>query len=110
MKRGEIWIVDFNPTCGAEIKKIRPAIIISNDMNNQHASTITVIPVSDKGEKIYPVEVDLLSEKTGLRKESKAKCQQIRTVDKSRFKKLLGVVSKTELQKLQQAASIHLGF
>ena len=110
MKRGEIWLVDFNPTRGAEIKKIRPAIIISNDMNNQHASTITVIPVSDKGEKIYPVEVELLSEKIGLKKESKAKCQQIRTVDKSRFKKLLGVVSKTELQKLQQAASIHLGF
>ena len=110
MKRGEIWLVDFNPTRGAEIKKIRPAIIISNDMNNQHASTITVVPVSDKGEKIYPVEVELLSEKIGLKKESKAKCQQIRTVDKSRFKKLLGVVSKTELQKLQQAASIHLGF
>ena len=109
-KRGEIWFVNLDPTIGAEIKKTRPALIISNDINNQYADTVTLLPISDKGEKIYPFEVYLPAKFFGLTKESKVKCQQIRTVDKRRLAKFMGVVGPEEFQKVEQALLIHLGY
>jgi len=108
-KRGEIWYVNLDPTLGAEIKKTRPALIISNDVNNEYAATITVLPITDKGEKVYPFEVALNPHKTGLNKESKVKCQQIRTVDKVRLIKKVGQVDEDIVQAIQSALRIHLG-
>jgi mRNA interferase MazF len=53
-KRGEIWVVNLDPTVGSEISKKRPAVIISNDINNVNADTVTVIPVTSSTQKIYP--------------------------------------------------------
>lgn len=55
--RGQVWLVNLDPTVGAEIKKKRPAVIISNDLNNTYADTVTLLPMSDKGKKVYPFEV-----------------------------------------------------
>ncbi len=107
--RGEIWLVNFNPTIGAEIKKTRPAVIASNDLNNQYAQTVTVLPITDKGKKVYPFEVSLSSQTKGLVKDSKIKCQQIRTIDKRRLVKFIGVVNEKSLQDIDKALSIHLG-
>ena len=107
--RGQIWLVNFDPTIGAEIKKTRPALIISNDINNRFAQTVTVIPISDKGEKVYPFEVHLRSKVSGLSKESKLRCQQIRTIDRSRLLKSLGTVTDEEMQEAKNALLIHLG-
>ena len=107
--RRQIWLVNLDPAVGAEIKKIRPALIISNDINNHYAHTITILPITDKGEKIYPFEVHLQAKISGLAKESKIKCQQIRTIDKSRLIKSLGSVSDLEIKQVQQALLIHLG-
>lgn len=106
--RGQIWLVNLDPTVGAEIKKTRPAIVISNNVSNQYAGTITVLPVTDQGEKIYPFEVPLRGG-AGLTKESKIKCQQIRTIDKSRLIKLLGKIESSDLNKIKEAVLIHLG-
>ena len=108
-KRGDIWIVNLDPTIGAEIKKTRPALIISNDINNRYADTITLLPISDQGEKVYPFEVALPAKSFGLTKESKVKCQQIRTVDKRRLVKWLGIIDTHVLQDVEQALLIHLG-
>ena len=84
IKRGDIVLVNLDPVIGAEIGKARPAIVISNDLNNKYADTITIIPVtSKKVDKIYPFEV-LIEKKYGLDKNSKAKTNQIRTIDKKR--------------------------
>jgi len=106
--RGQIWWVNLDPAIGAEIKKKRPALVLSNDLNNKYAATVTLCPISDKGKKVYPFEVSLPMQK-GLKKESKIKCQQIRTVDKQRLIKLLGGVAADKLQEVQEAVLIHLG-
>lgn len=109
-RRGEIWLVTLDPVKGAEIKKTRPALIISNDANNQYSDLATVLPITDKGEKVYPFEVSIPTEGTGLIKSSKIKCQQIRTLDKNRFLKRLGQASESVLNDAEVATKIHLGF
>ena len=106
--RGQIWLASFDPAVGTEIRKTRPALLISNNINNQYAGTVTVLPISEKGEKVYPFEVSLDVEHTGLSKPSKIKCQQIRTVDKSRLTKLLGSISRDKMPEVEQALRIHL--
>ena len=108
-ERGQIWLVSLDPTIGAEIKKTRPAVIISNDLNNQYAGTVTVLPVSDPGQKVYPFEVLISPEDTGLEKPSKVKCQQIRTVDKRRLIKPLGSIHTHLIAQVEQALKNHLG-
>ena len=109
ISRGKIWLVNLDPTVGAEIKKTRPAVIISNDLNNQYADTVTILPLSDPGQKVYPFEVLISPEDTGLSKPSKIKCQQIRTVDKSRLLKFLGSIETRLIAQTEQALKNHLG-
>ena len=108
-KRGEIWLVRLDPAVGSEIKKTRPAFIISNDINNQYAPLVTVLPTSDKGAKVYPFEIAVSEENTGLSTPSKIKCQQIRTIDKERLVKRLGAVAKGHLPDIEDALKLHLG-
>ena len=107
--RGQIWLVSLDPAIGSEIKKTRPVLVISNDLNNQYAETVTILPISDMGQKVYPFEVLLSSEDAGLNKPSKIKCQQIRTVDKKRFIKPLGAIHKNLFPQVDQAIKTHLG-
>lgn len=108
-KRGEIWLVSLDPAIGGEIKKTRPALLISNDINNQFSETVTVIPITSNTERIFPFEVALYPKETGLAKDSKVKVNQIRTVDKRRLIKILGKVSEKKLKEVEQAVLIHLG-
>ena len=108
-KRGEIWLVALDPTLGKEISKTRPAIIVSNDKNNEFAGTITVIPVSSNINNIYPFDLLLNKNETGLAKDSKAKCNQIRTIDKSRFIKKIGGLTSELKNKIEKPLLIHLG-
>lgn len=108
-ERGEIYLVCLDPTIGSEINKTRPALIISNDINNRYSATVTVIPITSGTEKAYPFEVLLLPEKSGLPKKSKAKCNQIRTLDKKRLIKSLGEISNEKLKEVEDALCIHLG-
>jgi mRNA interferase MazF len=93
---------------GHEIGKRRPALIISNDRNNQFAETVTVLPITSKTEKLYPFEIFLPKEETNLPKDSKVKCNQIRTVDKKRLANLVGNLSSERLKNVEQALLIHL--
>lgn len=108
IQRGQIWLVNLDPSLGAEIKKTRPALVISNNLNNQYAATITVLPITDRGEKVYPFEVFLPAHVSGLTKDSKIKCQQIRTVDKSRLSKSLGVITEEKWPEIHHALILHL--
>jgi mRNA interferase MazF len=107
-KRGEIYLVSLDPTVGAEISKTRPAIVISNDINNQFSDTITVIPITSYIEKVYPFEVLLPAVENGLSKTSKAKCNQIRTIDKQRLIKSLGKLRPEIIEAVEEATKIHL--
>ena len=108
-ERGEIYLVCLDPTIGSEINKTRPALIISNDINNQVAETVTVIPITSSTETVYPFETLLYSQESGLSQNSKAKCNQIRTIDKKRLLKSIGKVSIKKLKEVEDSLLIHLG-
>ncbi len=108
-ERGQIWFVSLDPVVGHEMGKKRPALVVSNDRNNLFADTITVLPITSKTEKVYPFEVFLSKEETNLPKDSKVKCNQIRTVDKKRLANFVGSLSSERLKDIEQALLIHLG-
>lgn len=97
---------------GGETKKVRPVLIVSNNANNKMASTLTIIPITSNTKKVYPFEVLLEVKDSGLPKQSKAQCHQIRTVSKIRLKntKPIGRVTAHTLQHIQAALEIHLDF
>ena len=107
-KRGEIWDASLEPVVGHEIGKTRPALIISNDKNNEYSSTVTLIPITGSIEKIYPFEVFISRLESGLPLDSKLKCNQIRTVDKSRLLKVVGAIPDEIVKKVEKALLIHL--
>lgn len=109
-RRGEIWLVRFDPAVGTEIKKTRPAVIISNNMANKHSHAVTVLPITArKTSQLYPFDTSLPEDTLGLSKPSKIKCDQVRTVDKQRLPKLLGYLDPQTLLKTEEALKVHLG-
>jgi len=108
--RGEIWIVQLDPTVGSEINKTRPALVVSNDEHNQQMGNITVLPISDISNKVYSVEVFLPQGTANLLKDSKIRCHQIRTIDKSRFVKPIGSIPQKYWISIEESLLAHLGF
>jgi mRNA interferase MazF len=89
MKRFDVYLVNLDPTIGKEIKKTRPALIISPDEMNTNISTIIIAPMTTKG-RPYPSRV--LCKFQG--KDGQIILDQIRTVDKTRLVKKLGRIDK----------------
>jgi len=109
MQRGEIYFADLNPTIGSEINKIRPVLIISNNSNNKASDTVTIIPITSNTNKVFPFEVLLESNHTGLPKQSKAQCHQIRTISKRRTQEsIAGQVNQHTIEKIEYAIKLHL--
>jgi mRNA interferase MazF len=110
MKRGEIYYADLDPTVGSEIAKRRPVLIVSNNSNNRAGTTVSVIPITSNVSRVYPFEVLLEAEDSGLPKRSKAQIQQIRTISKQRFVgEVQGVLSQEKLAEIDAALLLHLG-
>jgi len=108
IKRGEIWLANLDPTVGSEIQKTRPVVIVSNDSNNQNNSVVTVVPITSNATRVFSFEVFLPMGTAGLPKDSKAKADQIRTLDKSRLVKLYGQLSASLINALDKAIKLHL--
>ncbi|WP_028387889.1 type II toxin-antitoxin system PemK/MazF family toxin [Legionella fairfieldensis] len=111
MKRGEIYFANLDPGIGGETQKKRPVLIISNNANNNVATTVTIIPITSNIKKVYPFEVLLEGRKTGLPKDSKAQCHQIRTISRLRLSTPtpVGVVRNEMMIKINDALKLHLG-
>lgn len=106
--KGEIYFAELSPTGGSEISKKRPVLIVSNDINNKFADTVSIIPITSTTTKIYPFEVFLTQGEGNLTNDSKAECNQIRTIDKQRIERRLGKISKNKLKEIEKAILIHL--
>jgi mRNA interferase MazF len=105
MKRGEVWWVEFDPSVGSEIRKTRPAVIISNDSANRHLLRVVVIPLSTNTSRVYPAETLVTLEG----KKGKAMADQIMAADKIRLKTQIGILSKVDMLGVEQAILVHLG-
>lgn len=108
-KRGDVYLVNLDPTIGSEIKKTRPGVIIQNDVGNQYSPVTIIAPVTSGDKAIYPVEVELKSPDGGLDNDSLILLNQIRTVDQKRLIKKLGHTSPKVMSRVDQALMISLG-
>ncbi len=104
MLRGEVWWVEFEPAIGSEIRKTRPAVIVSNDGANRNLARVVVIPLTGNTGRLYPGEAVVTIGGTS----SKAMADQIMAADKQRLKDRIGMLSKADLLAVEDAIKVHL--
>ena len=104
MQRGEVWRVEFEPATGSEIRKTRPAVIVSNNAANRNLARVVVVPLTSSTGRLYPGEAMV---RVG-EQSSKAMADQIMVADKLRLKSQLGVLSKADMQAVEDAIKLHL--
>ena len=113
MMRGEIRLVDLNPSRGSEANKRRPAVIVSNDRANAIAErlgrgVVTVVPVTSNTDRIFPFQALLTAAATGLRQDSKAQAEQVRSIAVERLGAIVGRAPADVMVQLDDALRLHL--
>jgi mRNA interferase MazF len=104
-KRGDVYWVNLDPVVGTEIRKTRPAVVVSNDSCNRYGTRTVVLPITSNTESLYPGEA--VVEIKG--KQGRALGDQIRSIDKSRLKARVGRLTADEMSRIDEALAVTLG-
>jgi mRNA interferase MazF len=109
-KRGEIYLVNFDPTIGSEIKKTRPALVVQNDVSNEFSPITIVAAITSKYDnKLYPTEILIKKNEAGLTQDSVVLLNQIRSIDRQRLIKRIGKIDEIKIRRIDTAIKISLG-
>ena len=113
MRRGDVRIVELDPSRGSEASKRRPAVIVSNDGANATATrlgrgVITILPITSNIQRVYPFQVLLPAAASGLQQDSKAQAEQVRSVAAERVGEQIGQVPATIMLEIEEALRLHL--
>ena len=108
-KRGEIWIMSFDPTVGAEIKKTRPSLIVQNDIGNERSPLTIVLPLTSNLKRQNLINLVIHSPEGGLEIDSVVLTNQVRAIDKQRLVKRLGKLRPETMERVDEALKISLG-
>ena len=108
-RRGEVYWANLDPAVGSEMTKIRPVVIVSNDVGNQHSRRVTIAPLTSAGvQRVYRFEVRVFEGEAGVPRDSKVALDQIRAVDKRRLGRRVGALSSDRMQQVDAAIRISL--
>ena len=110
MVKGSVIWVALDPTRGAGVPKTRPCVIVSREIANEISQTVTIVPLSSlrgrpKERLVQPI---VRARETSLPKDSRALCDQIRTIDKGRIRRIVGILGAEPMQRIDRGLVLHL--
>jgi mRNA interferase MazF len=110
VRRGEIYYADLSPVVGSEQGGVRPVLVVQNDIGNKYSPTVIVAAITSQINKAkLPTHIEISATEYGLPKDSVILLEQIRTIDKKRFKEKIGYLSAEAMEKVNEALQISFG-
>ena len=107
IKQGDVFLVNFDPSVGSEVKKVRPAVVVSNNVSNEYSPIVSIAPITSNVTRVYSFEVEIPAGTSSLTNRSKIMVNQTRAVDKVRLVQLIGSLPASLMAQVKSALKLH---